>query len=197
MQGLPHLRAIDVGGSFNVQPSDVIDMVKDHPGTLAGTLTEIHASGLGWTDDLLQIFMQLVEKHLTGLSIGFSPKLTSNIGPILGRAGDTLTSLGMHFCECLTIDLSIQLGKLLPKLRVFDMRGASSINSITPMLDARATVNGYVKTSEDEDDPFPFMFILARYTGITSSSLVDTRAVHAYDFECIIDGGGAGSGVRR
>ena len=96
----------------------------------------------------------------------------------------------------MTIDLSIQLGKVLPNLRVIDIRGASSINSITPMLDARATVNSY-KVSEDGDDQFPFIFVLTRYTSITPSSLVDTRAVYSYDFDSIIDGGGLGSGIRR
>ena len=142
-------------------------MVRIHPGTAAGTLTEIHASGVGWTDELLDAFMGLVENHLTGLSFGFSPMLTSQVGSILSRTGQTLTSLAMHFCGFMTIDLSIQLGKVLPNLRVFDIHGAGSINSITSTLDARATVNGY-KVSEDGDDQFPF---------------IDTRAVHSYDFQ--------------
>mmetsp|Transcript_26420 Transcript_26420/g.40906 ORF Transcript_26420/g.40906 Transcript_26420/m.40906 type:complete len:448 (+) Transcript_26420:35-1378(+) len=200
-KGLPDLRSIDMGGSFNITPADVIELAKLHPGTAVGTFTEIHASGLNWSDEFLEVFIDLVKGHLTGLSIGFSPRLTAaRVAATLGQVGETLTSLSMHFCDCMTIDLSIQLGKLLPKLRVIDIRGAGSINSITPMLDARAaSVGGYGRVNEGEagDDNFPVVFVLARYTGITSSSLVDTRAVHSYDFECIIDGGGLGSGIRR
>ena len=54
---LPELTSFDVGGSFNINPSDVINMVRIHPGTAAGTLTEIHASGVGWTDELLDAFI--------------------------------------------------------------------------------------------------------------------------------------------
>ena len=189
-----------MGGSFNITPADVIELAKLHPGTVAGTFTEIHASGLNWTDEFLDAFIALVKDHLTALSIGFSPRLTAaRVAPTLSQVGETLTALAMHFCDCMTIDLSIQLGKLLPKLRVIDIRGAGSVNSITPMLDARAaSVGGYGRANEGQgEDNFPVIFVLARYTGITSSSLVDTRAVHSYDFECIIDGGGLGSGIRR
>ncbi len=196
VKGLSDLKAIDVGGSFNIIPANIIELVQCHQGTLAGTFTEIHASGLGWTDGLLETLLDHVKSHLTGLSIGFSPRLTAKSCTLIGQAGETLTSLAMHFCDCMTIDYTIQLGKLLTKLRVLDIRGASTVNSITPMLDARATVSGY-NVNDENSDPFPFLFVLARYTNITSSSLVDTRAVHSFDFECIIDGGGLGGGIRR
>jgi hypothetical protein len=194
---LRDLRALDVGGCFNVHPNDVIEMVQQHPGTKKGTLTEIYAGGLGWTDVALEVLLNVTSKHLRGLGVGFSTYLS---GPglvlILAKAAGTLDRLSIPFCTGVDDAVASALGKNLPKLAVLDIRGCSKVYSLTGMMDGRiAASNGGAEVSGH-------LFVLARYSGISNNSLEETSRLYRNEqgepvLNCILDGGGTGGGVRR
>ena len=225
-KGLKQIQAIDVGGSFNVTPHDVIELAQN-----TRHLSECYASGLEWTDILLHTLMEAFKQNphrpkLIGLAIGFSPMVT---GPGLLQAleiySPTLRRLGLHFCDtCMDSNhMLAELGRLLPDLNVLDIRGCNGINSITPFMNARAgrdeddIEDNKEEQSEDEDDVSKEVehrkhttlsttisddegkkiFILARYSNISQKSLDVTNSMYPGLFECIIDGGGTGGGIRR
>jgi len=194
---LRHLRAVDVGGCFNIHPNDVIEMVQQHPGTKKGTLTEIYAGGLGWTDVALETLLGFTSEHLRGLGIGFSTYLS---GPglvlMLTKAADTLDRLSIPFVPSVDDAVASALGKALPKLAVLDIRGCNKVYSLTGMMDGRiAAGNSGVEVAKH-------LFVLARYSGISNNSLEETSRLYRNElgepiFECVLDGGGTGGGVRR
>jgi len=180
-----------VGGCFNVKPEEVIQLIKHHPSTKKGTFRECHASGLLWTDKLLHSLVRPMRKHVIAISAGFS-QLSSN-GMLNALSCPMLERLALPFCDCLDNNLLAELGKRFDKLTVLDIRG-SPVTSLTPFLDARACGGTDLLTEEGDDLPY---FFLARYSGITSESLKETKTIYPFGFECIIDGGGLGGGVRR
>ena len=194
---LRDLKALDVGGCFNVHPNDVIEMVQQHPGTKKGTLTEIYAGGLGWTDVALEELLNITSKHLKGLGVGFSTYLS---GPglilILSKAAGTLDRLSIPFCNGVDDTVTSALGKALPKLAVLDIRGCNKVYSLTGMMDGR------IAASNSGAEVARHLFVLARYSGISSNSLEETSRLYRNEqgepvVNCVLDGGGTGEGVRR
>ena len=194
---LRHLRAVDVGGCFNIHPNDVIEMVQHHPGTKKGTLTEIYAGGLGWTDVALETLIDITSEHLRGLGIGFSTYLS---GPglvlMLTKAADTLDRLSIPFVASVDDAVASALGKALPKLAVLDIRGCNKIYSLTGMMDGR------IAAGNSGAEVAKHLFVLARYSGISNNSLEETSRLYRNElgepvFDCVLDGGGTGGGVRR
>lgn len=205
---LTKLQCLDVGGSFNVNPTDVIELVKCHPGTADGSLNELYVAGLGWTDPTLSSLMEVISRHVRGLSIGFSPNLTaSGITNTLSMACMTLERLALHFCDNVDNAVMTTLGKNLPDISVLDVRGCGSVSTLTGFYDARASiVEGSFRQLDDrddvEEDADHHLFVLARYSGITKSSLEETRRVHPHAasesrLTCILDSSGFGDGIRR
>lgn len=183
---LTKLCALDVGGCFNVQPEDVVSLVRNHPSTKKGRLTEIYASGLGWTDVALEEIVDATAGHLRGLGIGFSPYVS---GPgfilALSKLESTLDRLAVPFCPGMDDTAASALGKKLPNLAVLDIRGCNKVYSLSGMMDGRVN-----------SASAGHLFVLARYSGISNNSLEETMRL--YDgLCCILDGGGIGEGIRR
>jgi solute carrier family 6 GABA transporter-like protein 1 len=196
---LRELKALDVGGCFNVHPNDVIEMVQQHPGTKRGTFTEIYASGLSWTDVALEELLFATSKHLRGLGVGFSPYLS---GPCLiltlTNAARTLDRLSISFCSGVDDAVLSALGKNLPKLAVLDIRGCSKVYSLTGMMDGRNAASAAIGAEGIAEH----LFVLARYSGISNNSLEETSRLYRNEqgdpvFTCIVDSEGTGGGIRR
>ena len=104
----PNLTCIDVGGSYNITTSEILDVLPSLP-----KLDELYAGGLGWTDLTLQ---QLADDRCwKGLGFGFSALLT----PAGLREAMTkqkyLERLSIPFCEqALDTSLLGFLGRTLP-----------------------------------------------------------------------------------
>ena len=185
---LSKLKALDVGGCFNVHPNDVLSLVESHPSTKRGELTEIYAGGLGWTDVALEQLVDATVGNLRGLGIGFSPYIS---GPglilTLSKLSSTLDRLAVPFCAGMDDAAISALGSKLPKLAVLDIRGCNKVFSISGMLEGRAGVG----VSEH-------LFVLARYSGISNNSLQETMKLYdAAGLTCVLDSGGNGGGIRR
>ena len=191
---LTKLTALDIGGCFNILPDDVIAMVRNHPSTKAGNFEELYASGLGWTDIGLEDLIDLTVGQMRGLGIGFSPYLS---GPglliTLGKLANTLDHLAVPFVQCMDDACISALGKSLRKLAVLDIRGCNKVYSLSGMMEGRAVARG-ASLADDGN-----LFVLARYSGISTNSLDETMRL--YDCKakltCILDGGGTGGGIRR
>jgi solute carrier family 6 GABA transporter-like protein 1 len=185
---LSNLRAIDVGGCFNVQPDDIIAMIQSHPSTRRGGFEEIYASGLGWTDVALESIVDATVGQLRGLGVGFSQYIS---GPglilTLSKLASTLDHLAVPFCPGLDDTVLSALSKKLPKLAVLDIRGNNKVYSLSGMMEGRAT-----------SASAKHLFVLARYSGISINSLDETlRLIDSQSLTCILDGGGTGGGIRR
>jgi len=185
---LPNLCAIDVGGCFNIQPDDIITMIKNHPSTRRGGFEEVYASGLGWTDVALESIVDATVGQLRGLGVGFSQYIS---GPglilTLSKLASTLDHLAVPFCPGLDDTVLSALSKKLPKLAVLDIRGNNKVYSLSGMMEGRAT-----------SASAKHLFVLARYSGITINSLDETlRLIDSQSLTCILDGGGTGGGIRR
>lgn len=190
----PSLTALDIGGAYQFQASHVIEMVAALP-----KLTELHASGLLWTDALLADLCSM--RSWTALSLGFllPQHVTSNglkqalVGT--SQQAATLKSLALPFCEHI-VDAALLgvLGRHLPNVVCLDVRGNSGLNSLTGWYDGRATIHEPRMVG-----PQP-LFVLARYSGISKANVEDTKRIHplqAMDLVCCMDSDGVGMGIRR
>lgn len=189
---LPKLCAFDVGGLFNVKPDDVISLVQSHPSTKKGRLTEIYASGLGWTDVALEEIVDATVGHLRGLGVGFSNYIS---GPglilTLSKVASTLNRLAVPFCPGMDDAAASALGSKLPNLAVLDIRGCNKVYSLSGMMERRVAAGS-------GDNAARHLFVLARYSGVSNNSLQETMALYDSDsLTCVIDGGGTGGGIRR
>jgi hypothetical protein len=161
-------------------------------------LVEVHASGLGWNNGHLYTLFSL--RAWRGLSVGFSP--------ILSFAGwkdavwadssegmcSRLQSLAVPFCEGLIDNAWLgMMGRHVPHLRALDVRGNTSLNSMTGWYDGRATIVPSVPLQQS-------LIVLARYSNISKASVEDTKRVHpvaAMALTVILDSGGVGLGILR
>jgi hypothetical protein len=181
------LQALDIGGSYNLKPPQILELIAALP-----ALNELHASGLGWTDALLQELTSL--QSWKRLSLGFLPYVTAaGFKQALVSQSASLQSLAIPFCEHV-VDAALLgvLGRHLPELRALDVRGNSNLSGLTGWYDGRATIVPGVP-------PQP-LTVLARYSGISKSSLEDTKRIHplqAMQLTCIIDMEGVGTGIQR
>ena len=185
-KNLKNLTCLDVGGSYNLTSMDVLDAVQKLP-----NLVELHASGLAWNDATLMKLIEL-RSTWTGLSIGFSHITAFGLREALPHVSETLTHLSLPFME-LAVDNALVgfLGKTLPKLVCLDIRGNSSVSSLTGFFDGRH-FNHAVAAQE--------LFVLARYSNVQGSSVEETKRIHpvlASNLTVILDGGGVGGGVKR
>lgn len=183
------LTALDMGGTYQFHPQHVIEMIAALP-----QLTELHASGLLWTDALLQDVCSL--RSWTALSLGFLlPAHVSSNGlkQALMSQSSTLQSLALPFCEHI-VDAALLgvLGRHLPHVVCIDVRGNGGLHSLTGWYDGRATIQPMV-------GPQP-LFVLGRYSGISKSNIEDTKRIHplqALDLTVSLGSDGVGEGIRR
>eukprot|EP00980_Cylindrotheca_fusiformis_P022442 scaffold9308_cov115-Cylindrotheca_fusiformis.AAC.5 len=181
------LTSLDIGGSYNLNPQSVLEVCAN-----LFYLRELYASGLGWTDELLQELTSM--RGWTGLAVGFAPMLTAQgFKAAMLSQSNSLISLAIPFCEQM-VDAALMgnLGRHLPELRALDVRGNSNLTSLTGWYDGRATLD-----PKPEARP---LLVLARYSGISKSSIDDAKRIHpldAMELECIMDSGGIGLGIQR
>lgn len=181
------LTSLDIGGAYNLKPQAVLEVCAN-----LFHLKELYASGLSWTDSLLQELTSL--RGWKGLSVGFAPLLTAaGFKAAMLSQTTCLLSLSIPFCEQM-VDAALlgALGRHLPLLRALDVRGNTNLVSLTGWYDGRATL-------APKPDP-QRLLVLARYSGVTKASLEDTKRIHPLDamqLECILDSGGIGLGIQR
>mmetsp|Transcript_24052 Transcript_24052/g.58866 ORF Transcript_24052/g.58866 Transcript_24052/m.58866 type:complete len:453 (+) Transcript_24052:60-1418(+) len=186
-QHTSQLTSLDIGGAYNLQPQAVLEVCAN-----LFYLEELYASGLGWTDSLLQELTSL--RGWKGLSMGFAPLLTAaGFKAAMLSQTKSLLSLSIPFCEQM-VDAALlgALGRHLPLLQALDVRGNTNLASLTGWYDGRATL-----APKPAARP---LLVLARYAGVTKASLEDTKRIHPLDalhLECILDSGGIGLGIRR
>lgn len=183
------LTSLDIGGTYNLEPSRVIETV-----AALSKLDELHASGLLWNDALLGELASV--RNWKALSLGFlipGHTTANGLKAALINQGASLTSLAIPFCEHM-VDAALLgvLGRHLPLIECLDVRGNSALNSMTGWYDGRATIQPMVA-------PRP-LFVLGRYSGVTKANIEDTKRIHplqAAELECSLGSDGVGKGIRR
>lgn len=191
LQPLAHskqLTCLDVGGCFNMSAVQVLEQLVQY----LPALTELHASGLGWTDASVGKLLSL-NQNWRGLSFGFSlpaQNLTSkSLREDMVLSAATLRSLALPFCETLVDNALLgMLGRNFPALEYLDVRGNPALQTVTGWYDGRASA---------DLAPQPFT-VLARYSSITPSSVEETKRIHpleTVELVVILDAGGMGAAI--
>ena len=184
-QHQPRLESLDVGGAFNISAEDVLEVIP-----ILTDLKEIHASGLGWTDESVERLVN--QRPWNKISLAFSFRLTqSSLRQSLMHIADTLVSLSLPFCEN-TVDNALlgMLGRNLPAVQYLDVRGNQSLSTLTGWYDGRASA----------DLPAQSLLVLGRFSGLSEVSIEETRRVHPLEgglLTAILDSSGAGTGITR
>jgi hypothetical protein len=179
------LQCLDIGGSYNVSPQDLLDVLPNLP-----DMVELHASGLAWSNPLVQELCSL--RAWKGLSLGFTPYLTATgLKDALTPVAESLQTLALPFCEAMVDNAFLGvLGRNLPNVKCLDVRGNSNLSNLTGWYDGRASANLKAQS----------LIVLARYSNVSKQSLEDTKRIHPLEtaqMVCILDGGGVGIGIRR
>lgn len=180
----PNLICLDIGGTYNMTIPYILDsVIPELP-----LLTELYASGLGWTDPTLAQLVAL--REWTGLGLAFSLVTGGALRTSLTHCGATLQRLNIAFCEA-ACDSTIlgYLGRSLPHVTALDIRGNNQILSLTGWFDGRLQIQ-----AEPQG-----LFVLARYSGITKQSIEETQRIHpaqAAQLTCIIDANGTGGAIQ-
>jgi hypothetical protein len=199
------LECLDIGGCFNISASlDVLPVIE-----LLPKLSELHASGLQWDDSTLKVLVDRKSDTKTTkrksstdvitlspwqrLSLGFSTHFTQPIlRECLLQASNTLQSLALPFCETVVDNALMGIfGRHLPHIKYLDLRGNTSLNTVTGWYDGRVSA---------DLSPSQELTILGRYTSLTESSIEETKRVHPQAVTTLIvilDGGGLGLGITR
>jgi hypothetical protein len=182
------LQCLDVGGCFNISSSDIVDIIPSLP-----ELSELHASGLLWNDASLQALVSCRDTW-KGLSLGFSNDLSQHVlRECLLQLGDSLQSLALPFCESVVDNALLGvLGRNMPMLQYLDLRGNSSLNTITGFYDGRTSA----------DLPAQALTVIGRYSGLSDASIEETRRIHplhaASNFLTVcLDEKGMGAAITR
>lgn len=182
---LTNLERIDVGGAYNLKPDpDLLELVPKLP-----KLTELHASGLGWTDSTLEQLCEL--RSWNCLSLSFSLTLSHTaLRQSLSTVSSTLRSLALAFCESTIDNIAMGLlGRNLPHVTSLDIRG-NPVSTLTGWYDGRVSA----------DLPVQALIVLARYSALTEASVEETKRVHpveAVDLTVILDDKGIGVAIQR
>lgn len=182
---LQKLQCLDVGGCFNISTGDLLEMVPQ-----ISTLDELHASGFDWNDTSIR---ELVSHRASwkGLSLGFSSNFfQSSLREAFPSLSHTLETLALPFCEAV-VDNALMgiLGRNLPLLRALDVRGNASLTTLTGWYDGRVSAELELQAH---------LVVLARYTGVSASSVEETQRSHPRsNLTVVLDGGGTGAGVMR
>lgn len=179
------LESLDVGGSFNLSTSDVLEVLP-----MLTKLEEVHVSGLGWMDADLEELVSM--RAWKAMSLNFSLKLSqAALRTSLMKVADSLTSLALAFCENVVDNTLLgMLGRNLPNLSYMDVRGNAGLTTLTGWYDGRASANL----------PAQPLLVLGRYSGLSASNVDDTKRIHphfAQDLQVILDGGGMGRAILR
>jgi hypothetical protein len=176
------LVALDIGGAFNLTTSHVLEQLASFP-----RLTDLHASGLGWTNEALH---ELGHVHVNWrrLSINFC-----TAGPHFYRAlqpfANSLQSLAVAFCADVDNVAVGWLGRNLPHVTSLDVRGNQYLTTLTGWYDGRASADLPVQQS---------LTVLGRYSGLSEKSVDETKVVHpveAANLVVFLDGEGTGAGI--
>lgn len=205
----PNLVAVDLGGSYNITPTNLLEALA--PRTIRRgrgvfttyplvNLRELDASGLGWTNESLPSLFQI--RPWRALSIGFASPQTLSFGgfkdALFAETSESmcesLQSLALPFCEGLVDNALLGLmGRHLPHLRALDVRGNSSLSSLTGWYDGRATIVPRVPLQQS-------LVVLARFSGISKGSVEETKRIHplaASPLIVVLDSEGIGLGILR
>jgi len=187
----PQLTSLDIGGAYNFLVQDVLEMIAS-----LSNLKELHASGLLWNDERLLDLCQI--RSWRALSLGFLlPGQVTADGlkqALITTQAKSLQSLALPFCEHL-VDAALLgvLGRHLPHIITMDVRGNTSLNSLTGWYDGRAT------SSDGMKEVCP-LFVLARFSNISKASIEDTKRIHpqqTVELSVCLDSDGVGEGIRR
>ena len=186
------LEMLDVGGATNMTAYQVLDVLSSKPKKLPN-LNELHASGLGWSDESMSELVSLEGREWKSLSLSFSLDRLTHTGlrQNLVQVASTLKSLALAFCEGLVDNAAMGLlGRNLPHVVSLDVRGNPQLSTLTGWYDGRVSA----------DLPVQPLTVLARYTSLSEASIEETKRVHpleANDLLVIMDGGGMGAGITR
>jgi hypothetical protein len=155
-------------------------------------MTELHCSGLGWTNESIADLTDM--REWKSLALGFSLRLTqSSLRQSLMTISTSLTALSLPFCESVMDNAILGiLGRNLPLVGYLDVRGNPGLSTLTGWYDGRASA----------DLPAQSLLVLGRYSGLQDSSVDDTRRIHPNEastdlLTVIIDGGGMGAAISR
>jgi hypothetical protein len=184
----PKLTSLDIGGCFNIEPKAILEVAV--PALTA--MTELHCSGLGWTNESIADLTDM--REWKSLALGFSLRLTqSSLRQSLMTISTSLTALSLPFCESVMDNAILGiLGRNLPLVGYLDVRGNPGLSTLTGWYDGRASA----------DLPAQSLLVLGRYSGLQDSSVDDTRRIHPNEastdlLTVIIDGGGMGAAISR
>jgi len=189
---LPQLTCLDIGGTYNMRADAVLHTVNQLP-----LLTELYASGLQhWNDVTITQLVELRPTQWKGLGIGFCFATAAGLRHALGQTTN-LERLNLAFCET-SVDSGFLgfLGRSLPSLTVLDIRGNQAVTSLTGFYDGRTHVGG----GNSDATTASSLFILARYSGLSNSSIEETKRIYPLqtsELTVVMDSGGSGGGIRR
>jgi hypothetical protein len=214
------LQALDIGGAFNITAEHVLEVLPAltklnelHASGLGWNNTTIHTlmtiTGQTTTnhhtddDNMTEMMEEATDEATTTttttvrpwnkLSLGFSFQLSATaLRQSLRLIATTLISLAIPFCEnCVDNALLGMLGRNLPAVQYLDVRGNSSVTTLTGWYDGRASANLSAQP----------LLVLGRFSGLSDASVEETRRVHPLEallLTVILDGTtGAGSGITR
>ena len=152
------LKSIDVGVCANMLPKEMMSLVTNDnnnnnnnksnnkkKSNITKKIVETHVSGLNWNDKSLSKLVQPCNNNdnnnnlskkvteLKGLNIGFSHHISAN--GMLHKIPASIEILSMPFIECMTDEKLEELGRTCCNLRVLDIRGCSSVTTMSPLLE--------------------------------------------------------------
>ena len=179
------LVSLDLGGVYNIDISKVLELVEQ-----MSKLQELHASGLGWTDSTMEQLTELCPDW-KALSLSYSLQLSQTaLRQALLPVGPSLLSLSLAFCEAVVDNALLgMLGRNLPRLLYLDIRGNSSLTTLTGWYDGRVSADLL------QSQP---LTVLGRYSGLSQASVEETRRVHpreSSELTVVLDGTGTGLGI--
>lgn len=169
-ENLKSLRAIDLGGCFNVTKEACISL-STSPKSI---LNELHFSGMGWDGVTLTRLLKPYHsskskpRTLLALSIGFSPLLTpDDLTDLLLPVIKELTSLSLHFSiKAVNNDVMEMIGREGLNIAALDIRGCTNVTSIVEFLDSRAQAFNELSATASEQPPLKKVFIITKYSSV-------------------------------
>ncbi|GKZ01340.1 hypothetical protein MPSEU_001085000 [Mayamaea pseudoterrestris] len=179
------LMTLDIGGTYNINTDHVLEIVPQLP-----QLKRLHASGLNWTDTSMAALVELRQGDWQHLSFSFSLTLSQTaLRQTILPLSDTLTCLALAFCDTLVDNATMGLlGRNLPLVRALDVRGNPALTTLTGWYDGRVSA----------DLPAQPLSVLGRYSGLSETSVEETKKVHpneTLDLVVCLNAGGMGAAI--